>query len=137
MSEHSFQLLVNKSSGRTLSQSVPPSLKHLWLNDDSTFLWLNHNYFQSPQEYHVEGTVNVMFDPSWHPIHTGQEMMDVITDFLTHWRTQVPYLRTIKLLLYPVSVPAWGPRNISAIGMALDSAGQELMSGPGNVWAKV
>ncbi|KEQ98120.1 hypothetical protein AUEXF2481DRAFT_469888 [Aureobasidium subglaciale EXF-2481] len=120
-----FQLLADKLSGRTLAQSVPPSLKHLWLNDDSTFLWLNHNFFQSPQEYYVEGTVSVVFDPSWHLIHTDQEMMDVITDFLTHWRSHVPYLQTIKLLLYPVSVPAWGPRDISAIRMALDSAGQE------------
>ncbi|KAI5276031.1 hypothetical protein E4T47_01066 [Aureobasidium subglaciale] len=118
-------LLADKSSGRTLAQSVPPSLKHLWLNDDSTFLWLNHNYFQSPQEYYVEGTVSVVYDPSWHPRHTDQEMMDVITDFLTHWRSHMPYLQTIKLLLYPVSVPAWGPRDISAIRMALDSAGQE------------
>ncbi|KAI5239941.1 hypothetical protein E4T43_06433 [Aureobasidium subglaciale] len=120
-----FQLLADKLSGRTLAQSVPPSLKHLWLNDDSTFLWLNHNYFQSPQEYYVEGTVSVVYDPSWHPIRTDQEMMDVITDFPTHWRSHMPYLQTIKLLLYPVSVPAWGPRDISAIRMALDSAGQE------------
>ena len=120
-----LQLLVSKDSPRSLASSLPPSLRHLWLNDDATQLWLNHDYFMSPQDFDVEGQANPVDEPSWHPIYTDGEIVDIISCFLSEWRTHVPELQVLRLLFYHIQCPCWKPRHISYLRDTLEPAGSQ------------
>ncbi|KEQ59136.1 uncharacterized protein M437DRAFT_57737 [Aureobasidium melanogenum CBS 110374] len=120
-----FELLIDKALSPTLAISLPPSLKHLWLNDDGAQLWLNHHSFWAPiKGYHIETNVNPVCDPSWHPIHTDQEIIDVTYEFLMNWRARVPDLRTLRLIFYSVKWPCWPERDTALIGATLVPVGE-------------
>jgi hypothetical protein len=118
-----LQLLVTKDSSRSLADSLPSSLRHLWLNDDASRLWLNHDYIMSPQDYDVEGQANRVDDPSWHPIYTDGEIVDIISCFLSGWRAHVPDLQVLRLLFYHISCSCWDPRDIPYLRNTLEPAG--------------
>lgn len=120
-----LQLLVNKNSPRTLADSLPLSLRHLWLNDDATLLWLNHGFFMSSREFVLEDRADPTDDPSWNPIYTDLEIVDLIADFLSDWRAHVPGLRDLKLLFYHIQCPYWDPRDITYLQNTLEPAGSQ------------
>lgn len=120
-----LQLLVSKDSPRSLAGSLPPTLQRLWLNDDATRLWLNHDYFMSPQDFDVEGQANYVKEPSWHPIYTDGEVVNIISCFLSEWRMHVPELQVLRLLFYHIQCPCWNPRNISYLRDILEPAGSQ------------
>jgi hypothetical protein len=120
-----LQLLTNKTSPYTLAKSLPSSLKHLWLNDDGACLWLNHQLFWNPrQDYYFEDNVNPALDPAWHPIHTDQDIVDVISDFLLDWQAHVPYLKTLRLIIYSINWACWAERDEELLNTTLVIAGQ-------------
>jgi hypothetical protein len=119
-----LQLLVAKDSPKSLADSLPASLRYLWLNDDATRLWLNHDYFMHPQDYDAEGQANPVDDPSWHPIYTDREVVAIISHFLSDWRAHVPRLQVLRLLVEHIHCGCWRPRDISYLRNALESAGR-------------
>lgn len=118
-----LQLLVNKQEeidGETmkLHHSLPPTLQELWLNDDGAVLWLNHHDFISP--YNIDWTLDDMwFGQKNHPIHTDEEVFELVEDLLSGLDAHIPALRSLKLLFYFFGSPAWGQRDISTIRDAL------------------
>jgi hypothetical protein len=114
-----LQLLVSKHSSRSLADSLPPSLRQLWLNDDATRLWLNHSYFYDPLH---DDRVEPEGDPF--PIYSDQEVVDVISHFLSDWRAHVPELRVLRLLFHHIWCPAWTPRDIPYLRDTLEMAGE-------------
>ncbi|KAI4723323.1 hypothetical protein E4T48_00333 [Aureobasidium sp. EXF-10727] len=121
-----LQLLVSKHSSSTLVSSLPSSLRTLWLNDDGACLWLNHQLFWNPlPDYHFENDANPVFDTSYHPIHTDQEIIDVMAKFLSDWRVYVPDLQSVRLVFYSMHWSCWAERDEETIRMALQLAGQK------------
>ncbi|CAD0099913.1 unnamed protein product [Aureobasidium mustum] len=118
-----LQLLLNKQEkvdGKTmkLHQSLPATLQELWPNDDGAVLWLNHYDFISP--YNIDWTLNDMwFGQTNHPIHTDEDIVRVVEDYLSGFHIHTPALRSLKLLFYFFDSPAWGQRDISMIRNAL------------------
>jgi hypothetical protein len=119
-----LQLLVSKHSSISLADSLPTSLRYLWLNDDATRLWLNHDYFMSPQDFDVEGQVNPVDNPLWHPIYTDREVVEIMLPFLSDWRTHVPDLQVLKMLFDHVHCASRRPRNIHYLRRVLEPAGR-------------
>ncbi|KAI4763805.1 hypothetical protein E4T52_02477 [Aureobasidium sp. EXF-3400] len=120
-----FELLVDKALSPTLALSLPPSLKNLWLNDDGARLWLNHHSFWAPiKGYHFETNVNPVYDPSWHPLHTDQEIIDVTYDLLMNRRARVPDLKTLRLIFYSGKWPCWPERDFALIETTLLPVGE-------------
>ncbi|KAI4741774.1 hypothetical protein E4T50_07797 [Aureobasidium sp. EXF-12298] len=90
----------------------------LWLNDDGAVLWLNHHDFISP--YNIDWTLDDMwFGRKTHPIHTDEEVVDLVEDLVSGLHAYIPALRSLKLLFYFFDSPAWGQRDISTIRDAL------------------
>jgi hypothetical protein len=118
-----LQLLVCKDSPSSLTDSLPPSLQRLWLNDDATPLWLNHQYIINP-DYDDEDQANPVWDPSWHPIYTDREVVEIILPFLSDWRTHVPDLQVLKMLFDHVHCASRRPRNIQYLRRILEPAGR-------------
>jgi hypothetical protein len=121
-----LQLLVCKDSPRLLTDSLPPSLRRLWLNDDATRLWLNHVFMMEPDDFDVEGQANPVDDPSWHPTYRDQEVVELITHFLSDWRAHVPELQVLRLLFDHVHCPCRRPRNIHYLRRVLVPAGNKV-----------
>lgn len=120
-----LQLLTNKTSSYTLAQSLPRSLKHLWLNDDGACLWFNHQLFWNPrQDYYFEHNVNPVYNPAWHPVHTDQDILDVIFGFLVDCHTHVPNLETLRLIVYSIEWACWPERDDALLRTTLVMAGQ-------------
>ncbi|KAI4851415.1 hypothetical protein E4T44_02150 [Aureobasidium sp. EXF-8845] len=133
-----LQLLVHKDSSKTLANSLPPSLRRLWLNDDATRLWLNHDYIMSPFNYELELELETIpvDDSSWHPVWTDREVVDLISHFLSGWRAHVPQLQTLRLLFEHVHCESWRARNISYLRDTLEPAGRlaDLYTTVTQVW---
>jgi hypothetical protein len=130
-----LQLLVCKDSPRSLAASLPPSLRHLWLNDDATRLWLNHDYLMNPQDFEVEGEAYPADNPLWHPIYTDEEVVETISQFLSDWRAHVPKLEVLRMLFYHIYCPCWGQRNLPYLKNTLELAGS--LAGIGTTVTKV
>lgn len=118
-----LQLLVNKqekTDGETieLHHSLPATLQELWLNDDGAVLWLNHYDFISP--YNIDWTLDDMwFGQRNHPMHTDEEIIRLVEDYLSDFHMHTPALRSLKLLFYFFDSPAWGQRDFPMIRDAL------------------
>jgi hypothetical protein len=130
-----LQLLVCKDFPRSLAASLPPSLRHLWLNDDATRLWLNHDYLMNPQDFEVEGEAYPADNPLWHPIYTDEEVVETISQFLSDWRAHVPKLEVLRMLFYHIYCPCWGQRNLPYLKNTLELAGS--LAGIGTTVTKV
>jgi hypothetical protein len=115
-----LQLLADKDSSRSLADSLPPALRRLWLNDDATRLWLNHDYFMYPQD----SQANSIDDALLHPMYTDQEVIDIISNLLSDWRAHVPQLQVLRLLIEHVHCANWRPRDTSYIRKTLELAGR-------------
>jgi hypothetical protein len=115
-----LQLLANKDSSRSLADSLPATLRRLWLNDDATRLWLNHDYFMCPQDFQA----NPVDDSLLHPIYTDQEVIDIMSYFLSDWRAYVPQLQVLRLLIEHIHCASWRPRDTSYIRKTLELAGR-------------
>ncbi|KAI4725929.1 hypothetical protein E4T49_06317 [Aureobasidium sp. EXF-10728] len=120
-----LQLLVNKQKTingemMKLHHSLPATLQELWLNDDGAVLWLNHSDFLKPWELDWE-LDRAWFDQQNHPIHTDEEVINIITEFLHDSHIHTPALRSLKLLFYFFDSLTWGHRKVSFIKDALIS----------------
>lgn len=119
-----LQLLVSKDAPRSLADSLPPSLRRLWLNDDATWLWLNHDYLLDRWNYDIEIENIDVTDRSWHPTYTDREVVDLISHFLSDWRSHVPDLQVLRLLMGHVHADCRLPRNIHYLRRTLEPAGK-------------
>lgn len=114
-----MQILVNKQKpGKGIQDSLPTSLEELWLNDDGAVLWLHHRDFINPWN------INWDLDAMWwgqtnHPIHSDDEIIQLVSSFLDSAHVHTPALKSLKLLFYFFESTAWGKRDIERIQDAL------------------
>jgi hypothetical protein len=118
-----LQLIANKGNTTSrLHESLPRSLRELWLNDDGALLWLNHMHFINPHGG------DWMLDEFWfemknHPVHTDGEIVSLIADYLADFHLFTPHLESLDLLFYFFFSRTWGQRDVESIRDSLRTIG--------------
>lgn len=114
-----LQLLADKADATSrLHESLPSSLRELWLNDDGALLWLCHHNFIHPhgEEWSLD---EVWFEKKHHPVHTDEEIVSLIADYLSDIHLHTPHLQSLDLLFYFSTNRTWGHRDVTFIADTL------------------
>jgi hypothetical protein len=118
-----LQLIANKSNKTPrLHQSLPRSLRELWLNDDGALLWLHHSDLNNPYREHW-ALDDFWFERQNHPVHADDEIVSLMADFLSDSHLHTPHLESLTLLFYSFFSRAWGQRDVPFMRDALESTG--------------
>jgi hypothetical protein len=118
-----LQLIANKSNKTPrLHQSLPRSLRELWLNDDGALLWLHHSDLNNPYGEHW-ALDDFWFESQNHPVHADDEIVSLMADFLSDSHLHTPHLESLTLLFYSFFSRAWGQRDVPFMRDALESTG--------------
>jgi hypothetical protein len=118
-----LQLIADKRNTTSrLHEVLPRSLRELWLNDDGAVLWLHHMDFINP--YGLEWALDKFwFEGKNHPVHTDEEVISLIADYLSDSHLYTPYLESLNLLFYFFKSNTWGQRDVSLFKNALEAMG--------------
>jgi hypothetical protein len=118
-----LQLIADKRNTTSrLHEALPRSLRELWLNDDGAVLWLHHMDFINP--YGLEWALDKFwFEGKNHPVHTDEEVISLIADYLSDSHLHTPSLKSLNLLFYFFKSNTWGQRDISLFQNTLETIG--------------
>lgn len=114
-----LQLLADKADTTSrLHESLPRSLRELWLNDDGALLWLCHHNFIHPwgEDWSLD---EFWFEKKHHPVHTDEEIVTFIADYFSDSHLHTPHLESLDLLFYFSKNCTWGHRDVSFIAHIL------------------
>lgn len=129
-----FQMLLGADRSERLAHALPKSLVHLWLNDDGLRLWMDHERFLCPQDFETDSNLSFVEDPEYpdgvgdpkiHPVHTDEEVMSIVKNYLDEYRDFTPFLTSVKLLFYDISFTLWERRDVEKIAEFLEPRGLE------------
>jgi hypothetical protein len=124
-----LQFIADKRNTTSrLHDSLPRSLRELWLNDDGALLWLNHQDFIHPiAEHWMLDTF--WFEGNYHPVHTDEEIIALIAEYLAKSHLYTPYLESLNLLFYFFLSRTWGQRNVDLIRDSLGTTVCDVVLG--------